>query len=33
MKFADAAMYQAGQRGRKRLLRFTGDMWTNDENY
>jgi len=33
MKYADVALYQAKDRGRNRVVHFTPDMWTQDEEH
>jgi len=33
IKFADVAMYQAKEKGRNKVLRFTKDMWKELDNY
>ena len=33
VKFADVALYQAKQQGRNRVLRFTREMWSDDQAY
>ncbi|MBS1145025.1 MAG: Response regulator [Proteobacteria bacterium] len=33
VKFADVALYQAKERGRNRIIRFTPDMWTDNKEY
>ncbi|KXB32283.1 response regulator [Dechloromonas denitrificans] len=33
VKFADVALYQAKERGRNRIIRFTPDMWSDTKEY